>query len=206
MTDRVTGTTGTGSVPPCPRCRAAGMQPSEAVQKLEGILAKDKFAEEELENHLNFDETIEHLSEPEKPKLFSFRVWIILICIPVINILSIFVSPLNRGLKIFMSIIALIFIGCIVWAVNSNKYVDPVPHNVTMAAGLTLFVLYGICLTYSWFYERAQIRRTLLPEYEKIRARWLHLWYCEPCKIVYFDDQSGKSAPVARTRQLLLNP
>ncbi|MBI4970563.1 MAG: zinc ribbon domain-containing protein [Candidatus Omnitrophica bacterium] len=98
------------------------------------------------------------LSKPNQPQVFSLAFWLVLLLIPVVNIISIFCAPLLKGLKIFMSAAATIFIGFIIWYA-ALKHEDPFSaKDMTMMVGFVVFLLYIICLIYSWYVAKARLK------------------------------------------------
>ena len=80
----------------CPKCNAKDFscKAGEAVRRLLAIPSKDDPTDEELEAEIKREEIAELLARPQEPAFFPIGWWVLLMFIPVINILSIFFSPL----------------------------------------------------------------------------------------------------------------
>lgn len=187
----------------CPKCNARdfSQKADDAVSRLQSIPGKENPDDKELEEAVRREEIMKYLAKPKAPAPFSLSRWALVMLIPVINVIAVFFSPLIKGLKIFISAIAVIFIISVVRAVGFAGDSD----NAQMAAGLLgslMCVLYWIGLVYSWNVAKADCRGKLA-EYERILPRWEHLFYCDQCKVVFFDDRPGRSAPVEEVKSFL---
>ncbi len=186
----------------CPKCGILSDQAGVVAERLQSIQAANKPTKIEEELEVSREVLIENLSQPSKPKVFSMVPWIILMFIPFINIISMFVAPLLKGLKVAVSLAALVFVGFVIWAVVP-QHEDPIfAKNVTMTAGIILILLYLVCLVISWIVTKIR-QPSKLRDHEAILARWSHLYYCDKCAIVFFDDSPGAIAPVSNARDLL---
>ncbi|MFA5167985.1 MAG: hypothetical protein WC530_05590 [Candidatus Omnitrophota bacterium] len=189
----------------CPKCNTKDFshQADDAACKLKAIPEKNNPTNEEFEEEIKREEIIRNLTQPREPVPFSLAYWVLLLFIPIVNIIAIFFSPLIKGLKIFISVINIIFITSIIWAVGfSGNFHDA--QNTTALIGLFLCTLYLICLVYSWNVAKADCKRKLT-EYKRIVSRWEHLFYCDKCKVVFFDDMPGRSAPVEKIKSFLVS-
>jgi hypothetical protein len=192
------------SVAGCIKCGKPSLTAAETIVLYEKMPEKDNpsKAEEEAENRRY--EVVDFLAQPEKPAVFSIQTWIILLFIPVINVLSVFFSPLVRGLKAFMVLMTLIFIGFVIW--YSAGTFEPdfqfTAKDITSMAGFIWVVLYLISLFYSKSASKGKYTAELA-EFEKIAPRWEHLHYCEKCGEVFFDNVPGRSARVEDTQSFL---
>lgn len=187
----------------CPKCNAKDFsrKADDAARRLQAIPEKDKPTDEEFEAEIKRDEIVERLARPQEPQPFSLGRWVLLLLIPVVNIISIFFSPLLKGLKIFISVINSLLIVSVIWAAGfAGNYHEA--QNLVAVIGLFMCMLYMICLVYSWNVAKADCRAKL-PEYKRVLPRWEHLLYCDQCKVVFFDDKLGSSAPVEDVKSFL---
>jgi hypothetical protein len=187
----------------CPQCKTTGSsrRADDAARELKSIPEKNDPTDKELEEEIKRAEILEALEKPQAPALFSFSRWALIMFIPLVNVVAIFFSPLLRGLKLFMSAVNLVFIGSIIWVAGFSKnYHDT--KDLPLLIGFFTCVLYWICLAYSWKVAKAGSEEKKNAWKIKL-SRWEHLLYCDTCKIVFWDDDQGPSAPVGATEAFL---
>ena len=187
----------------CPKCNTGDFsrKADYAVRRLRAVPEKDDPTDKELEDQIRREEIIGYLERPQEPVLFPLSRWVLILLIPIANIIAIFFAPLIKGLKIFISVINIIFIASVIWAVGfAGDYHEA--QNVVALIGFFMCILYLICLVYSWNAAKAGYNAKLA-EYEPILSRWEHLFNCDKCNIVFFDDLSGSSAPVEEVKSFL---
>lgn len=174
------------TLPPCPRCGGSAVPASLATEHL--------------------DEPPEALARPEAPTAFSLMTWLVLLVIPGVNILSIFVSPLTRGLKAFIGTVATLWVAAIVWGA-AGTFADPfAARDAAMMVGATTLVLYFIALLHSWLAERREVRAVALPAYLERVGRWERMAWCGACGTVFLDDSTEADATPAGVASLLGPP
>lgn len=189
---------------PCPVCGRPGLSAAETIARYDAIPDKKNPTDEEAAQEDRRFEITQYLAPPEKPEEFKIMNWIIFLFIPVVNVFSVFFAPLVKSLKLFMSLVTLLFIGLIIWYA-AGAFDDPfAARDKTYLAGFVWMMLYIGSLLYSKHVHKKGFALRLA-DYEKAMERWKHLCYCESCDKVYYDDGPGKSVPVEQTRLFLLS-
>jgi hypothetical protein len=184
---------------PCPGCGRPGMTAADTIAQYQHIPDKENPTEAEEESEIKRVEIAEYLAQPEEPRPVSIFMWILCLFIPIFNIVSPFLSPLVKSLKILMIFPTLIFIGLVLWYATGT-FQDPfAARDKTYIAGIIWATLYIAGLLYSKF-DSMKKMDSRSRDYATAVQRWSHLFYCQACNRVYFDDQPGKSAPVAETK------
>lgn len=188
----------------CPKCSTKDFsrKADDAAHGLKSIPEKDNPTDKELEEEIKREEIVGYLTRPQEPVPFSLARWVLILFIPVVNVIAIFFAPLVKGLKIFISVIDVIFIASVIWAAGFAENFHEA-QSVVALTGFFMFTLYLICLVYSWNVAKADCKAKLV-EYKRILPRWEHLFYCDKCKVVFFDDRPGRSAPVEEVKSFLV--
>ena len=192
--------------PPCPRCGAPGEWAADAAERLAAPEETGEPVAETADEESAREELATYLAAPEEPRAFSIVMWLILLLIPVVNVLSLFVAPLKLGLRLFMGVVGLVWIGAIVWYA-AGTFEDPfAAEDAVMMTGFTTILLYFIALFHSWRAARKDARTRLAPAWRASVERWDHLRYCDACRAVYYDDRPDESAAVEETAAFLGAP
>ena len=145
----------------------------------------------------------EPLPRPEEPRAFSLFAWLFMLLIPFLNVLSLFIAPFTLGLKLFMGVVGLVYVGVVIWYA-AGTFVDPfAAKDAAMMTGFTTFALYFVALVHSWRVDRSDVKARRLPAWRRSAERWEHLVHCEACGTVFFDDQETAPVPVEKAGQLL---
>lgn len=174
------------TTPTCPRCGGGAVPAPLAAE--------------------NLVEPPEALARPEEPTAFSLTAWLVLLIIPGVNILSIFVAPLTRGLKAFVGVVAALWVVAIV-RFAAGTFADPfAARDAAMMVGATALTIYFIALVHSWVMERREVRALAIPAHGEQVGRWERMAWCGACGIVFLDDGHDADASPAGVASLLGPP
>lgn len=168
-------------LPLCPRCGRATERAGAAAER---------------------EEQAQLLARPEEPQAFSLLGWSVILVVPFLNVLSLFVAPFTLGLKLFMGVVGLVYVGVVVWYA-AGTFVDPfAAQDAAMMTGLTTFTLYFVALFHSWRAERRDVKARRLPAWRRSVERWEHMVHCPACSTVFLDDEDGSPVPLERAPEL----
>lgn len=194
-----------GDAHACPRCGTAGVPAPQASAYLAGAGDAARGSDGESAADRARQTLAQALARPEEPSAFSLTAWLILLLIPGVNVLSIFVSPLTRGLKTFVAVVAALWVAAIVWF-SAGPFADPfAARDAGMMVGATTLVLYFIALLRSWVVERREVRTVAVPAHRERVARWERLAWCGACGVVFLDG-GGEAEASASGVSTLLGP
>lgn len=192
-----------GSTPLCPRCGRATETAGAAAERLANPPDAEGAGAETADQGAARGERAGWLARPEEPRAFSLFAWLVVLLIPFLNVLSVFIAPFTLGLRLFMGVVGLVWVGVVVWYA-SGTFVDPfAAKDAAMMTGFTTVVLYFIALAHSWRVDRRDVKRRRLPAWRRGAERWEHLAYCDACGTVRFDDQETAPVPVEKAGELL---
>ena len=187
----------------CPRC---GRPPEPAGAAAERLSVPQETGDprpETVDEEAAREELAAWLAKPEEPQAFSLLGWSLVLLIPFLNVLSLFIAPFTLGLKLFMGVAGLLYVGVVVWYA-AGTFVDPfAARDAAMMMGFTTFALYFVALIHSWRVDRNDVRARRAPAWRRSVERWEHLVYCEACRAVFFDDVDGAPAAVEKAPELL---
>ncbi|NJD19010.1 MAG: hypothetical protein FIA95_06980 [Gemmatimonadetes bacterium] len=145
----------------------------------------------------------ELLARPEEPRAFSLFAWLFMLLIPFLNVLSLFIAPFTLGLRLFMGVVGLVYVGVLVWYA-AGTFTDPfAAKDAAMMTGLTTFALYFVALAHCWRVERRDVKARRLPAWRRGAEHWEHLVFCGACGTVSFDDEETAPVPVEKAGELL---
>lgn len=197
----------TWEAPLCPRCGRPTERAGAAAERLTTPEETDdtaaETAPETLDEEAAREERATWLSRPEEPKPFSLLAWIVMLLIPFLNVLSLFIAPFTLGLKLFMGVTGLLYVGVVIWYA-AGTFPDPfAAKDAAMMTGFTAFTLYFVALLHSWRMDRKDVRDRRAPAWSRSAGRWDHLVYCDACSTVFFDDVEGAPVPVEKAPELI---
>ncbi len=199
----VGGGEGGNATPLCPRCGRPTEKAVAAAERLANFAATEDAGAEAPEQDAAREERAGWLARPEEPRAFSLFAWLFMLLIPFLNVLSLFIAPFTLGLRLFMGVVGLVYVGVVIWYA-AGTFVDPfAAKDAAMMTGFTTFALYLVALAHSWRVERRDVKRRRLPAWRRGVERWEHLEYCDACGTVRFDDQETAPVPVEQARELL---
>jgi hypothetical protein len=187
----------------CPRCGRPVERAGAAAERLSNPEETADTAAETADEEEAREERAGWLAKPEEPQAFSLLGWSLALLIPFVNVLSLFIAPFTLGLKLFMGVVGLLYVGVVIWYA-AGTFVDPFAANdAAMMTGFTTFALYFVALFHSWRVERRDVKARRTPAWRRSVERWEHLVYCEACSTVFFDDAEGAAVPVAQAPELV---
>jgi hypothetical protein len=186
----------------CPRCGRATERAGAAAERLSNPEEPGYAAPETPDEEAEREEKARLLARPEEPQAFSLFGWSVVLLIPFLNVLSLFIAPFTLGLKLFMGVAGLAYVGVVVWYA-AGTFPDPfAAQDAAMMTGFTTFALYFVALFHSWRMERRDVKARRLPAWRVGVERWEHLAHCAACSTVFLDDEEGPPVPVERTPEL----
>ncbi|MDP2957712.1 MAG: hypothetical protein Q8N53_14900 [Longimicrobiales bacterium] len=193
----------TPDTPLCPRCGRPPERAGAAAERLSSPQETGDPRPEPVEEDAAREELAGWLAKPEEPEAFSLLGWSLVLLVPFLNVLSLFIAPFTLGLKLFMGVAGLLYVGVVVWYA-AGTFPDPfAARDAAMMTGFTTFALYFVALFHSWGVDRKDVRVRRAPAWSRSTERWEHLVYCDACKAVFFDDIDGAPVAVETAPELL---
>lgn len=192
-----------GATPLCPKCGHATERAGAAAERLSSPPPTQGGRPETEAEAEDRQESAGWLSRPEEPRAFSLFGWTVVLLVPFLNVLSLFVAPFTLGLKLFMGVVGVVYVGVGVWYVTGT-FTDPfAARDAAMMTGFTTFALYFVALVHSWRVERRDVRDRRAPAWRRSAERWEHMVHCDRCGTVFFDDDEGAPVPLEKAGELL---
>ncbi|MHB1194872.1 MAG: hypothetical protein ACYC6F_17735 [Longimicrobiales bacterium] len=186
----------------CPRCGRATERAGAAAERLSNPQETGDTTPETADEAAEREEKARLLARPEGPQAFSLFGWSVVLLIPFLNVLSLFIAPFTLGLKLFMGVAGLVYVGVVVWYA-AGTFVDPfAAQDAAMMTGFTTFALYFVALFHSWLTERRDVKARRLPAWRLSVERWEHVVHCAACSTVFLDDEDGRPVPLERAPEL----
>ncbi|HSW28697.1 MAG TPA: hypothetical protein VLH75_04290 [Longimicrobiales bacterium] len=186
----------------CPRCGRATERAGAAAERLSHPEETGSTLPETPDEEAEREEKARLLARPEEPEAFSLFGWSVVLLIPFLNVLSLFIAPFTLGLKLFMGVAGLVYVGVVVWYA-AGTFIDPfAAQDAAMMTGFTTFALYFVALFHSWRVERRDVRARRFPAWSRSVERWEHLMHCAACSTVFLDDEDGPPVPLDRAPEL----